>query len=651
MSNTDGIDTFERPIEEVTDGNTFATNEGTGLQNEERERLLSNQTETNYHTNENSSTIVPKPSHRTPIGSTTTDGTAANTTAITTNPHSNDLESTTSDGPMRRQYEIQKDYRNFYHNSRILLIIVVSMSAIWFIISLISDFFFNFRFNNKLTSFNNIILLLISMVANSCNYIFNDIELYSQLDYSLNIILASLTWFNLVLLYLIKFTRSRLSFTDKAIYIWTIFTFILGATLDWQNHKYAIQLNRQAPTTIDGNDEMRQPITSKHTINEWLQIATRNIIKLFLLAALISLTLTQLLYTIDLHRTAPARSEFQFTDPTNNTQIHIRCHLKNLHGSGGEGNSNDKKTTHPIILYEHGGFDTWYESADWIKELYQLNRIDSYCVYERAGYGFSDSMGAPTSISLQIESLNHALNSIIKENTKDFEGADMKFVAVGFGYGGLFSRSWCAENLDLCDGMILVDSWHEDLLLKNYISRLLPDPDHDDDDGDDNNRDDDNDNHNGKKRKEWRFTKELGTRNGWKLWWKGFWNSFGLNLQLSWILKHHGSMDRILGREMKYQNRFLRMKYLETVTSSILSYNEIIKNNKNLKHVKTTVVSSKEMIRRSTQWGDWQRSLTKLSSNTKEWKIVEGDHEIYKYGLGKEQLQNVLLRFLEFEMV
>ena len=235
-------------------------------------------------------------------------------------------------------------------------------------------------------------------------------------------------------------------------------------------------------------------------------------------------------------------------------------------------------------------------------------------------------MSSPVSISLVVDQLQYVLREELKVTGP--------LVGVGFGFGGLVSRVFCSQNLDLCQGLLLVDSWHEELLLKDYWRKLLP-PSRDDKDGDQD------------RKKVWLGYDEIGSSNEFPLWWKGIWNSFGWNLQMSWLLKHHGSRDRIMGREMKYQEKFLRMKFLESVTSSILSYKEVVKSNDNLKNIKTSVVSSKEMIKRSVQWGDWQRTLTKISQNTKEWTIVEGDHNIYKFGVGKDQLQYVLLRLLE----
>lgn len=186
-----------------------------------------------------------------------------------------------------------------------------------------------------------------------------------------------------------------------------------------------------------------------------------------------------------------------------------------------------------------------------------------------------------------------------------------------------------AKNIDLVDSMLLVESWHPDLLLKNYISRLLP--------GDDN---DDPEDHG-------RLPDEINRHNGFVIWWKGILSTFNIKLQTSWMLAHHGSKERIYGRDMIYQGKYLRIKFLESVTSSLLSYKDVLNSLDNLKEVKMSVISSNELIKKSPQWGNWQRELSKISTKTQEWKIVDGGHQIYKYGLGKQQAQDVLLRLID----
>lgn len=70
----------------------------------------------------------------------------------------------------------------------------------------------------------------------------------------------------------------------------------------------------------------------------------------------------------------------------------------------------------------------------------------------------SDSPPAPISIAMVAESLRYAL---IKD-------AKIKgpFTTVGYDLGGLFTRVFTAKNVDIVDSMMLVESWHEELLLK-----------------------------------------------------------------------------------------------------------------------------------------------------------------------------------------
>lgn len=177
--------------------------------------------------------------------------------------------------------------------------------------------------------------------------------------------------------------------------------------------------------------------------------------------------------------------------------------------------------------------------------------------------------------------------------------------------------------------MLLVESWHEDILLKNYLQRLLP-PDNDSKDPDDISK----------------LPIEIKRHNGFKLWWQGIWSTLGIKLQTSWLLAHHGSKERILGRDMQYQGKFIRAKFLESVTSSLLSYKDVLNSKEKLKDVKTSVASSNQLIKKSPQWGNWQRDITRISSKTQEWKILNGGHEVYKFGSAKQELQDVLLRLI-----
>ncbi|CAI1681502.1 hypothetical protein SEUBUCD650_0N02060 [Saccharomyces eubayanus] len=579
-----------------------------------------------------------------------------------------------------RLFQIRKGYRIFIHNSKWILNVLILINTLWLVTTLISDFFFNidvlFGFSNRYASFNDLTLIFISIVANSFNLWFNKLGLYSALDYGLNVTLCVLTLFNLALTYMIKYTRQRIGFVGTFTYLWTSFSFFVGAILDWYLVFYNDSINEPLEersiedTTITVNDnnanvensnninnsnggqygsapttptrEVR-PVQGKHTLTEWVFIGFRNSIKSAILIFFTLFTLNTLLTTLDTYRLthklpitvqSPSYEAFHYVDAAKTYKLHITCYGDVFNQSNETESTDRKKKQQPIILFEHGGYDTGYLSATWIEELYHLDRVQRYCLYDRPGYGLSDSPPAPISIAMVAESLRYAL-------IKDAKIMG-PFTTVGYDLGGLFTRVFTAKNVDIVDSMMLVESWHEELLLKNYVQRLLPPGRGDGDDGDGN----DGDNRDGRNHDKTWLPSEIERHNEFRLWWKGIWSSLGWRLQTSWLLAHHGSKERIFGRDMKYQGRFLRSKFLESVTSSILSYKDVTNNRESLQNVKTSIVSSKEMVKKSALWGDWQRELTKISHKTQEWKIVEGGHEVYKYGLGKQQTQEVLLRLI-----
>ncbi|ODV73009.1 uncharacterized protein CYBJADRAFT_162894 [Cyberlindnera jadinii NRRL Y-1542] len=197
------------------------------------------------------------------------------------------------------------------------------------------------------------------------------------------------------------------------------------------------------------------------------------------------------------------------------------------------------------------------------------------------------------------------------------------FVLVGHDIGGLYSQVFASRNIAQIDSILFVDAWHEDLLLRNPSSHA---------------------------KKDEPLPKEIspmGPYSGFKLWVKGIFSPLGFSLQGSWIIKHRGSKDRIYGRNMRHQGKYLRARLQEQIGASILSYNEAVSAKQALVDIPISVVSSDNMIKRSLNWGNWQRLLTKISSTTYEWKIADGGHEMWKTPKGKEQLQDVLLRLLE----
>lgn len=543
-------------------------------------------------------------------------------------------EAMDSETQMQAQlFEFRKEYRLFTNNSKLVLTVMIILNSVVLVVALLSDFFFNLLFskgiNNRIGSFNDIALITVSILANALNLWFNRVGLYSSLDYCLNIILAGLTLFNLFLTLLVKYTRTRLGAVGIFTHFWCALSFIVGAVLDWHLINYNERMKEPFDEDDGPTDSRRRPMNpdEKHTIKEWIFIAIRNTIKLFLLIFFIFYTWNTMLYELDVYRVsnrvqdvttqAASYDAFHWVDEDHNYKLHITCYGNVFEN---ESSDNGNKELQPIVLFEHGGFDTGYLSATWIQELYHLNRIQRYCTYERPGFGLSDAPPAPISIAMIADSLSYAL----------IEEAQIKgpFVAVGYDIGGLFTRVFAAKNLDRIHSMMLVESWHEDLLKKNYVQRILPPGEHEDPED-----------------TTW-LPKEIERPNELRLWWNGMWSTLGWKLQTSWLLAHHGSKERIMGRDMRYQGKFIRSKFLEGVTSSLLSYKDVVNSNEKLENVITSIVSAKQMVKKSSQWGNLQRELTKISGKTQEWKLVEGGHEVYKYGVGRQETQDVLLRLV-----
>lgn len=519
------------------------------------------------------------------------------------------------------------DYVFFLNNWKTIIKIMLFLNILVLICLFVSSFYTEFILPiGRNETFNSLIYVFISLVGNCFNLWFGDIGLYSLENFQIDIILTIYPIINLLILSWTHYTRQRINLLSIFVSFWLSLSFGLSAFQSYKLRQFI-------------SDANLKNLKDKHTLNEWLKIGFRNITKIICCIIVFLMILSSFLFMLDTHNVS-REANFVHTDSRNFNTININCY--------GLENTESKQ---PIIIFEHGGEDTSYTSGRWVEELYHLGQIDKYCVYDRFGYGLSDSISAPWSLKSSSDALRFAL----------VERLELKgpFLMVGFDYGGLVARVFAAENRELCSGLMLVESWHEELLLKQYFKKLFPGDD-DDDDGDNYNV-----NHNkhlgGKNlesfnmhdilgtgdKTDWRVPeREIKKRNGLKVWWDGLWSSIGLNLHYSWLAKHRNSYERIFGKDMEHQGKFLRTKFLEIISSSLLSYKDILETNSKLKNIKLSVVSSKEMIKRSSIWGDWQRKLTKLSQNTKEWKIVDGEHEFFKNGVGKELTQEVLLRLI-----
>lgn len=475
--------------------------------------------------------------------------------------------------------------------------------------------------HNRAAGFEDIMLIFISIISNSMNFLMNKKGYYSSFEQSSTVLLFFFTLLNLVLGLMTEFTRTRMVKIKILTYLWVLLSFGVGVLIEWYPY------TSKKFHSVSFSAQPHYNFNIKAILKEGIVVAFRNIIKLSLLGFFTIFTFNNILNSIDLHRAKSLIEHFDteflhdswgsllWADDAHTYKLYLRCY-----GDVFANKKNIDTKLMPIILYGHGGTDTGYSSAVWLQEMYNLNLIDRYCTYDRPGYGLSDSAPAPLSISTVADGLKHAL---LKE--ANITGP---FITVGYDMGGLVNQVFAAKNNNLVKGIMLIDSWHPDVLMNKYLKKSLPG---------------DYYNHNSN----FKIPPELHKPHSFSIFFKGILSTLGLNLQTSMVFAHHGSRERVLGSDMIYQGKYLRSKFLESITNSILSYNDVVDSLDRLTDIPISVVSSKNMIKKNKIWGRWQRELTLISSRTFKWKIAEGDHELYKSELGKEALREELLKLGE----
>ncbi|CCH41792.1 putative membrane protein [Wickerhamomyces ciferrii] len=472
--------------------------------------------------------------------------------------------------------------------AKLLLNTFSFLSTIWFILLLLSDFVSIPGLNNKGRSFLEINFVLVSLYSTLTTLAFFKIP--SKLERLLGYITAGVIGFVIILLLL--FQREQMGKVGTLSALWAFLTIIFTSISE-----YLVEQGK-----IHEEIRLTGRVETRRTLTEWVVIFIRNVFKTVLLIYVSFISLNVILHVFDTLRVKPWGELVPVEEDS--FRLHLSCF--------GDVSTNES-SSQPILLLE-SGHNSNEEFSEWVEELYHLNKIDRYCIYDRPGFGFSDSSPSPVSISIVSELLSEALRK---------QKINGPFLLVGFDIGGLYSTVFASHNTAQIESILLVDSWHEDLLLKDPNSKT-------------------------KKREPLpKGVSSMGPGAGLKLWLRGFFSPLGLSAQASWLFKHHGSRDRIYGRDLHVQGQYLRARLQEQISASVLSYNEVISSKSSLVDIPISVVSSDYVIKKSLNWGNWQRQLTKISSNTKEWKIADGDHEIWKSPKGRSDLQDVLLRLLE----
>lgn len=494
------------------------------------------------------------------------------------------------------------------HNVKLLkqinrtLIVVNSIVAL---LTFLSDFINIPGFFNPGRSFYELVIILLTVLTNAvCLWRFDvPLSYERKVGYTQAVLLS----IDLVVILTVPALRDSMALLGTFLTLWLL----LNVTFDAVCNYYVEQGRNYQEIRLTGRIETRR------LIGELLVIFVKLVAKLSLFLLVFFILWRIWLMAFDTHE-RPWGDKVSVQD--GQLKVHVACfgdvYNEKVAISGSDPkNSSDRQ---PILLIEGGQLTLSEVFQEWIEELYNLDQIERYCIWDRPGYAFSDLAPSPTLIGIVVEYLIEALDHL---------GVHGPFSLVGFDIGGLYLRMFALRKPGQIHLIMLVDAWSEDLLKNNPFSGP-----------------------NRKNEPKKVFKNILETMNnltGLKLWLKGMVSPLGLVQAFHWLFhpRRFSSKSRIFGSDMYWNSKYIRARLQEQLTSGILSYNEV--KGADIHNLPLAVISSDFMIKNSLNWGKWQRELTKLLTNCIEWVIAENsNHFIWELPKGRKQMQELLLQLV-----
>lgn len=488
---------------------------------------------------------------------------------------------------------------------RLILLVIMAINMVAFLLLLVTDFIAIPGFNSRGRLFFELDLTIFNILTSSVTlWCFAVPAYYERVLGYITLALASIDF---IVILGVTYLRTREGALGMFLMVWTLFNLAFNALADYWVEK----AKAEQEIKYTGRVEKRKSLT------ELFIMFVKITIKTFLLLIIWNISLSLWLLAFDTHE-KPWGKMISVNEDL--FEVHLACygdvHAKMANDS--QVVDDDKTAKQPILIVEGGQLTSAEVFQEWIEELYHMNKIERFCIWDRPGYAFSDSAPSPLSISITIEYLMDALRK---------EKIEGPFSAVGFDVGGLYSKVFALRNKGQMHSMLLVDSWHEDLLKHFPFSGT-----------------------NKKNENRHVFNNILELMDSWqgfKLWLRGVVSPLGIVRNFHWFFhpRKYLSKSRIFGSDMVKSPKYLRARLQEQVTASILSFNEV--KNADVSAIPLSVILSDFMIKNSLNWGKWQRELTKLSSKSLEWVVAENtDHWIWESPKGRDQLQQVLLRLV-----
>lgn len=494
---------------------------------------------------------------------------------------------------------------------KFFLHLLLFVNLIWLILSLISYFVSIPGFDSHGKSFLEFTFVFIGLYVNFLSYAFFLVPSDLRIDWYVNWVSFGFLAFDLFVILVIPGQRRQFGFSEYLTLLFAMFS--IGLNL--ASNRFVLHAKHQEEVRLTGRIETRK------TFIEHLLIGTEFALKFLLVLYVVAISLNIFLRSIDAWVDRPWGKLVPAGDDQYSIHLYCQGDVYKKEEDGAIENSQQfanasSSEEQPTIIIDSGN-ESSEEFVSWVQELYQLNKIHKYCLYDRPGYGFSDSSPSPYSVGINADILSSVLQR---------EKIAGPYLVVGHGVGGLYGRMFATRHISDIHSVLLVDAWSEELLLVNPFKHAK-----------------------NKDTKLPRQIKKLNRRHGFKLWLEGVLSLANLVTYYNLIVHRYRSSERIYGRDMRLLGKYLRVKLQEQVAAGLLSYNDLQLTNGVLNDAdkQVSVLSSKFSIRQSLNWGNWQRELTKLLRNVhNEWVLADAGHRVWEYADGKRQLQKLLLRMV-----
>lgn len=326
---------------------------------------------------------------------------------------------------------------------------------------------------------------------------------------------------------------------------------------------------------------------TRRTLFEWLAVFSSTIVLIAITFVAFLLSCTLILRVRDSSLNAPGKMYFVDGEKY---QIHLFCTPEISH---------DHNKTSPTVLFESGDKAFMAGMIQIAESAMQNKSISRYCYSDRPGIGWSDNSPSPFSAGMSTNALSEALA---------LAGEEGPWVLVSAGVGSIYSRVFSSRHNGLISGILMIDPLHEDLL------DSLSSP-----------------------------------RRGFKLWARGVLSPLGLEQVLGAIFKGRSREDRVYGRSAHQGGKYIRARLQESLVAASTIKSEVQSANTiQTPDVPLVIISSGIEVKKSNEWKEKQRDLSRLTSKLVGWDIVnDAPSEVWVTKKGRDAIEKRLKSLVE----